>query len=268
MSTTESQTASPPCKRRWLQFSLRTLLLFMLLASIGLSWVAVKMEQARKEREAVEAIRKTGGSVGYDYEFSPSGNRVVNGKPRTPAWLRRVLGEDFFDSVVAATVNNDAALEHLKRFKQLRDVNLYGHQITDSGIEHLEALTQLRNVYLYEIAITDAGLEHLKGLTQLEELYLNGTRITDGGLEHLDGMRQLQTLVLDDTQVTDAGLEHIHGLTRLERLFLVGTKVTDAGLRHLQGLHQLRELWVGQTQVTDEGIKKLQQALPNCKIAR
>jgi hypothetical protein len=50
-----------PRTRRFLQFSLRTLLIFVLLVSIGMSWFAVKLERARRQREAVEVIRTGGG---------------------------------------------------------------------------------------------------------------------------------------------------------------------------------------------------------------
>ena len=49
-------TTPPPKRRtrRLLQFSLRALLVFVLLVSIGMSWLAVKLEKARRQREAVE----------------------------------------------------------------------------------------------------------------------------------------------------------------------------------------------------------------------
>jgi len=66
----QSATAdTPKPKRRWYQYSLRTLLLFMLLASIGLSWLAVKLKQAREQKEAVRAIEEAGGWVIHDYTF-------------------------------------------------------------------------------------------------------------------------------------------------------------------------------------------------------
>jgi len=52
-------TTTPPPKRRirrFLQFSLRSLLVFVLLVSIGLSWLGVKLERARRQREAVRVI--------------------------------------------------------------------------------------------------------------------------------------------------------------------------------------------------------------------
>ncbi len=36
--------------------------MFVLLVSIGMSWLGVKLERARRQREAVEAIERLGGS--------------------------------------------------------------------------------------------------------------------------------------------------------------------------------------------------------------
>ena len=54
--------------RRFLQFSLRTLLVVVLLVSIGMSWLAVKLERARRQKEAVRTIEKAAGWVVYDYQ--------------------------------------------------------------------------------------------------------------------------------------------------------------------------------------------------------
>ncbi len=75
-----SMTTEPP-KRRWLQFRLRTLLIAVLVLSLPLSWFAWRMEKARKQREAVEVIRGTGGYTIYDAQ-----------KPSVPPVLLKVLG--------------------------------------------------------------------------------------------------------------------------------------------------------------------------------
>ena len=51
-----------PRFRPRLTISLRALMLLVLLVSIGMSWLAVRMERARKQWEAVEAIERLGGS--------------------------------------------------------------------------------------------------------------------------------------------------------------------------------------------------------------
>jgi hypothetical protein len=237
----------PNPKRRWYQFSLRTLLVLMFLAAIGMSWFAVKLHQARWQREAVEAIGKAGGRVTYGFQITEDGLPVRAPQLPGPAWLRKLLGDDLFVDVV--------------------EVQAYGFRgFGDAELEHVEGLKKLRCIYLSETQVTDAGLEHLRDLTRLAVLYLEETQITDAGLERLIGLTNLKELYLDNTQITNAGMKHIEGLTNLEILFLSGTHVTDAGLEHLKGLTKLQDLYILGTQVTDAGIKKLQEALPNCRI--
>ena len=44
-----------PCRRRKFQYSLRSLFVVMTLACIGMDWVGVKMEKARRQKQAVAA---------------------------------------------------------------------------------------------------------------------------------------------------------------------------------------------------------------------
>jgi Leucine-rich repeat (LRR) protein len=253
-------------KLRWYQYSLRTLFVFMTLCAVACSWLAVKMRQAKKQQEAVEAIQKVGGSVTYDYVYAGKPN------PQPPPWLRELFSDDFFATVACVDFDNtqvtDAGLEKLKGLTQLQALFLENTQVTDAGLESLKGLTQLKLLSLDNTQVTDAGLENLKGLTQFQALALDNTQVTDAGLENLKGLTQLDGLSLDNTQVTDAGLENLKGLTQLVLLSLNNTQVTDAGLEKLKGLTQLLDLSLDNTQVTDEGVSKLQQALLKCKISR
>ncbi len=94
----------PKPRLRWFQYSLRSLLLAMLAASLGMSWVAVKMQKARRQKEAVEAILKFGGTVEYDYQQNTSGKRIRGALPPTATWWRNLLGNNFFDSVIEIQV--------------------------------------------------------------------------------------------------------------------------------------------------------------------
>lgn len=243
-------TISEP-RRRWYQCSLRTLLVLMLLACIGMSYIAVKMQPFRKQHEAVEAIERLGGSVAWGYPLR-------QGESRGRAWLRKLVGDDVFAHPKDITVRNDAGTEYLTELTQVPCLHLIGTQITDAGLEHIKGLTHLRDLMLVNTQVSNSGLEHLKGLTQLQGLSLDSTQVTDVGLEHLKGLTQLQWLSLGYTRVTDVGLEHLKGLTQLQQVSLEGTQVTDACLEHLQGLTQLRVLSLEGTQVTDAGLEHLQ----------
>jgi hypothetical protein len=190
-------TPSKPC-RRWFQFRLRTLLVLMVLASIGLSWFAVKMQRARRQREAVEAITREGGEVFY-YENSPS-----------PSWLRTILREDLSARVCLAEVPNN------------------------TPVERIEGLANLRGLVLGS-EVTDAGLQHLKGMSHLKYLQINGSQISDDGLEHLHGMTQLDELVIRRVPITDEGLDRLKGLPSLRSLTLMGcTRVSHEGIGRLR----------------------------------
>ena len=182
-------TPTPKPKLRWFQFSLRTLLVFVTLCAFACSWLAVKMKQAERQRKAVEAIRKLGGTVLYDGQLDAKGDFVPNAAPTGSPWLRSVLGDDFFWKVKGVFLNNP--------------------QVTDDGLEHLKRFSQLQALGLSDTKVTDAGLEHLKGLSQLQQLWLGGTRVTSSGLEHLKGLNQLKGLYLDGTKVTDEGVKKL-----------------------------------------------------------
>jgi hypothetical protein len=55
-----SESAEKPVKRklRWYQFSLRSLLIFITLFGVACSWFAVKMGQAKRQREAIETLKR------------------------------------------------------------------------------------------------------------------------------------------------------------------------------------------------------------------
>lgn len=249
MNRKERNPEPPALKLHWYQYSLRTLLLFVLICSILCSCVAVRMQHAKRQREAAAAIVKLGGYVRYDWQVNASGNGVPSARPPGPTWLRSLLGDDIFANVYFVCGTKDRSL------------------ITDEAMAYLQELTNLRELDLYGTAITDAGLKNLKALTHLEVLKLSDTQITDAGLENLKGLTQLKDLDLTDTGITDAGLENLKGLAGLQRLCLYQTtNITDAGLKHLQGLIQLKNLDLISTDVTQEGVNKLQQALPGCQI--
>ncbi len=196
------------------QFSILSLLVLMLAVATAFSWLATEMKQARKQRATVDWIAEAGGWPYYDYQWAPAGNPIPAAEPLGPAWLRKLLGEDYFADVTF--------------------VDLRGQEVTDAGLEHLKGLTELRYLNLSNRKVSDAGLQHLKGLSQLRVLWLDGTKVSDAGLEHLKGLTQLQELYLDNTHVSDAGLKQLMGLTQLWWLTLYGTRVSDAGVRDLQ----------------------------------
>jgi hypothetical protein len=274
---TTDQPIAPKPKRRWYQYSLRTLMIFVTLFAVLCSWFAVKLGQAKRQREAVESIRRLNRlcEVQYDYKRDSSGNPTPNAQARCPVWLRNLLGIDFFSNVTEVWLTGkitDADLVHLKDFPKLRVlffneiIKTYNPQVTDEGLKIVQGLTQLEVLGLCNTKITDAGMERIEKLVHLKSLGLQNVGITDIGLKNVKNLSQLQTLRLANTKISDAGLENLKELTNLQFLDLESTRITDAGLEQLHGLHALQEIRLGDTKVGGDGVKNLQKALPKLKI--
>jgi hypothetical protein len=140
---------APKSVLRWSQL---TPLVLMLLASIGLSWVAVRSQQSRRQRELATKIDELGGHAGWHRPM--------------PLWVQGVLGEDFLGSVqwveFINTPADDASLECLEGLSQLEWLTLQGPQVTDADLERLQRLTQLRVLQLKDTRVTEAGVMHLQ----------------------------------------------------------------------------------------------------------
>lgn len=67
MGTTDMDATTPRPRRRWLQFSLRSMLVLTTFVAILIAWVGPRYYTAREQRQAVKAILASGGKVGYDY---------------------------------------------------------------------------------------------------------------------------------------------------------------------------------------------------------
>jgi hypothetical protein len=230
MRTAEPTSNRKP-KHRWLQFSLRTLLVLVLIVSMPLGWFAFKLRQAREQREAIGRIEELGGFAVYDFEIDDHGLPTY---PYRPPWLQMaddLLEEHSCATLVTAGIRQDRVHE-------------LDRERTDALLDRLVELTEVRTLYLLGGAVGDAGVKKLTSLNRIQRLYLSGTDVTDSGLQYLQALPQLEVLMLHTT------------------------KITDAGLHYLQGLHQLNELDLTDTQVTDAGVAELQQALPNVTIYR
>jgi len=176
-----------PTKRRRFRFSLRTMLAVVVLLSLPLGWFALKMREAERQRRAVEAIRKAGGLVVYDYEMERLESRLQPDPPG-PEWLRKLVGEDLFWSVVFVHPSStfaDDDMPHLTELTKLETLHLSLTQVTDAGLKHLQALRNVTFVDLRSTQVTDAGLENLTGMTNLGTLYLSDTHVTQEGIKEL-----------------------------------------------------------------------------------
>jgi len=247
---TMNDSGPPKPERRWCQFSLRALLVFVAVAGVGFGWLGVALQRVRRSRAAAAEIQRAVA------ELRSLGVRVDVAQIHANGRLDRLLGHPGYPHVTAVDADNvstfgDDDMVHLERLRlsdpefghlRLYVLRLEDTSVTDAGLEHVKGLTGLTRLDLDGTGVTDAGLEHLKGLTSLGQLDLAATQITGSGLEYLKGLSSLASLDLLRTQVKGPGLEYLSGLPKLRRLDLRFTPVTDTGMEHLGGLTSLEWL--------------------------
>ena len=132
------------CSRTWwsyLRFSVRALIILVLLAGVWLGWL---VRSAHTQREAVAAIQRAGGYFEYQWGFR-DGVLVRNERPWWPKWFVDRMGVDYFGNVVAVNLDgcgNDEHLAWVGNLTRLEDLHLKGSKVTDAGLVCLTRLTR------------------------------------------------------------------------------------------------------------------------------
>ena len=257
---------SPKPRRRWFRFSLRSLLLLVVLVAIPLGW---KVNRVRNQRMVVAEIEKLHGQMYYDYQRNFIGGST-SAAPPGPNWLRDILGVDYFADVVHVNVSGpqvtDKTLARLLSLPHLQLLGVDSDEITDSEVALVARSKELIGFNLKAKTITVAGIDHLQGLPTLQYLRLYGSEVNDSWVEHIAKLKSLETLALNDTRITTEGLAGLAIMTKLDGLFFEDMPITDASLDQLHRMSNLTRIGLHQTQVTKDGIARLKHALPNCEV--
>lgn len=257
----ESEQETKSCSNRRLRFRLRTLLLSISVVSVALGMYASKLNA---QRTAERIVLQANGRVTYDFqpdaversrqmmrtaEAAAQGvaaPKFVEPLPPGPRWLRRIIGDDAFASIV--------------------EVKLPIPDAPQAAISSLSACNRLEHLTL----TGPWGSKDLRGISelkQLKRLSLSYARnVDDEALAEIEQLKRLEILHLTGTAVTDRGMPHLAKLKRLKILSLNYALVTDQGLIHLADLKQLQTLDLRQTNVSVRGVDRLRRLLPDCKF--
>jgi hypothetical protein len=214
-----------PSRRRWYQFSVLSLLVVTTAMALLFAFV---VGPAWRQRSAVAAILELGGQVSYDYQQSGAS------APAGPAWLRKMIGDDCFQTATSVALLGPAFDESQK---------------IEEALQAAAKLPQIESIAIHAAGLVDGHLEQLSEMRSLD-LGLSGPKVTSHGIEHLTQIPRLASLSLA-APIDDAGLSSLAGLAELRRLELFGP-VTDAGMVHLDGLEHLEVLLCNNGRVSNE----------------
>jgi hypothetical protein len=147
------------------QFSLRALLVAMLVVAGA---AALYGNPLLARSLAIRDLEALGASITYDYRWGRDGAWRPNAHAPGPAWLKWLLGENYFASAVEVQL--------------FADPKMSPHRFTDEQAARIAVLTELKWLVLMDTRLTDAGLKHLTSLRKLERLDLEGTAVTEAGV--------------------------------------------------------------------------------------
>ena len=288
-----------PRRRRRLRFGIGGLMLAILLFGL---WLGDRVNRAKQQRRAVEAVKASGGWVHYADEFAmgsvkvPPGNAIWKpgwgtlASPQAhsaPGRLRRWLGDDYVREVVHVSLfvdiqkgiagapgpNErpvDEVLELLEGQSTIRTLQMGGETITDKGLASVSGMTDLRELFIWwALGITDDGMAHLARLPRLKLVDISLSGLTDEGVRHLAEIPMLEELSLEGRKFTDRSLLHLARAKHLKTLMLRSNAwdYSDEGLKHLEGLKELRRLRLSGFKPSEGAKARLLKALPNLEIA-
>ena len=144
--------ANPPKpKRRWYQYSLRTLFIITTLFALVCGWYAYEMQKAAKRRAAIAEFEKLGGRVWY-YDVCDSSD-IRGETPAWYSWLRKFHGDKHLGNAVGVDFlfvslqDTDAALEHVKGLANLEMLWIDDTKVTDEGAKKIEEALPKCEIY-------------------------------------------------------------------------------------------------------------------------
>lgn len=271
--SSETRDQGQPSRLR--SFTLRFLLIFVLVTSVGLS-IYIRFERPRAAISKLE-------SQGARLTFSTS-------EPGTlAAWVQQYAPKYWFESVIevsfhagaekdlgdiAAAVGSLGSVEELYllnfkvtnksdwarigKLQSLQRLSLPEMSLEDSDLKHLSELTNLKELDLsFAKKLTGDGLSHISRLNSLESLNLKCCGMVGDGLGNLSELTELKSLCLRCVWIRGDSLKHLRQMDSLERLNLDSCMVGDKEIKSLPSLNSLKRLHMPWNKVTEEGVLSL-----------
>jgi hypothetical protein len=148
-STTFVKTESKNMIGRLRRYSLRTLIILVLIAAFVSAWATARLRKIQSERRIAAMCVQLGASVSLT-----SGDR---------GWI---TGLHFTN----ASNLNDEHLRELAQLKELQILSLNQTKVTGDGLGVLAQFPALRELHVNESRLTVEGIRHLQELDQLEKI--------------------------------------------------------------------------------------------------
>ncbi len=258
--STSVQSASRARARPWwrVRLSLRAMMVLVLVIGWPLGW---KARRAATQRRAVAAAVALGGQITYEDQIDPMGRPRLPHRPWGPAWLRNLLGDEFFQEVAwvhfvsrpQGRMVDDETIAVLNDFDHLQGLNLQGQPRDEprrtrptassprKGLARLGSLPRLRSLGMDFIGGDAAMIGLLPRWPTLEHITIFDLARTIPGssLAAFADLPRLQFVRINAIEAGGAGdFAQLAALPELKHLSLNRSPASDAGLDRLAARHQ------------------------------
>ncbi len=140
----------------------RGLIVLVLVIGVGLGWL---VRSARINRQAVSAIKRAGGTAGYESQLYHGHFPRVTRAEQWRNWAANLIGIEYFDDVTYVRLGGGSGPEmaHVGQFNyRWRLVSLDNTQVSDTGLAHLQGISHLKWLSVNRTRVTNAGVQHLQ----------------------------------------------------------------------------------------------------------
>jgi hypothetical protein len=151
----------------------------------------------------------------------------------------------------------DEVLPLLDHVSELRELVIYGVDLTPDDLQAIARLTSLSALRLDGCGLRGAELDPLGDLTNVTELHLIKNPLTDRGMQFMHSMTKLEKVDLNFTTIRGEGIKYLGDLPALKVLWLTGTGIDDETVILCGNLKKLEVLWLTETRVTARGAMQL-----------
>ncbi|PQO36576.1 hypothetical protein [Blastopirellula marina] len=268
MSESASSPSQRPKRRRWLSFSIRGLFLLVLLAAIGMGWIASIRTQHQREKAIAKQIEALDGAVQWNAVSSggrfsdPFGSDPFAPEPtqyeRWRAWL---LGDDVdsrISRVVFETHCPAELLVELQKLEALTDLTIVNGSLSDPASEAIRQLTNLTDLSLIDTEISAKQMETIASLPLVDHLYITHGSVSEENLKRLAAFPSLESLSICASEISAEGLAGLRAAKNLLTLKLEADYQKSSSTAELSGLAsltQLEDLRIGEFPVTDHDLE-------------
>jgi hypothetical protein len=178
--------------RRRFQFSIRSLLVLVVVVALPCSWLAEEMRAAKRQKAAREVILALGGCV-FDEDATDEEGNVQGGAfaglmrptPEPGGPVLRLIGRDFVHTATAAFNDKLCILGIVSGIKIVEDGKCWKGGGDLDKLRALKDLPGLRALCLSYMPVDDSDLDYIIPLKQLRQVELTGTEVTDAGVAKL-----------------------------------------------------------------------------------